>query len=330
MTNPDELFQSFQGTKVLLVGDLMVDSYMWGTIERMSPEAPVPVVHISKKESRLGGAGNVGVNCKAMGANVLQVGYIGDDDAGKKVKSIFEEENLSTQGLFVGDRPTTVKTRVISDNKHVLRVDEEDPTYPKNDQQFVQHVLSCLESFGPEVIILQDYNKGVLTSSVIKAVIERANQLNIPTIVDPKKVNFLEYKEVTLYKPNLKEIQEGLGLTINPKDTQSVSDGVEKLKNALNSQGVLLTLSEHGVFIKFQNTEKHIPAFKRNIVDVSGAGDTVVSVAALALAKNLPPEEVALLANLSGGLVCEEVGVVPINPGKLKEEFAQNLNYGKQ
>ncbi len=330
MTKPEDLFRSFIGTKVLLIGDLMVDSYMWGTIERMSPEAPVPVVHISQKESRLGGAGNVAINCKAMGANVLPVGYIGDDDAGKRVSSIFEEENLSTAGLFIGERPTTVKTRVISDNKHVLRVDEEDPTYPLNDQVFVNHVVKCIDDFSPEVIILQDYNKGVLTTSVIKAVVKRANQLNIPTIVDPKKTNFLEYKGVTLYKPNLKEIQEGLNISIDPKDLQSVSIGVENLRAALNSQGVLLTLSEHGVYINYQNSEKHIPAFKRNIVDVSGAGDTVVSVAALALAKNLSPEEIALLANLSGGLVCEEVGVVPINPGKLKNEFTQNLNYGKQ
>lgn len=187
MTNPEDLFKSFKGTKVLLVGDLMVDSYMWGTIERMSPEAPVPVVHITQKDSRLGGAGNVAINCKAMGANVLPVGYIGDDDAGKRIATIFEEENLSTTGLFIGKRPTTVKTRVISDNKHVLRVDEEDPTYPTDDLLFIDHVVSCIVDFKPEVIILQDYNKGVLTTSVIRAVIERANQLHIPTIVDPKK-----------------------------------------------------------------------------------------------------------------------------------------------
>ncbi len=323
----DSILQSFADTRVLLLGDLMIDQYTWGTIERMSPEAPVPVVRVHKKESRLGGAGNVAINCIALGANTLPVGIIGDDDAGKMVEKLFAKRGLSTEGLLTTPRPTTIKTRVIADDKHVVRVDEEDATYPEDDSDLVNHVVACIESFKPEVIILQDYNKGVLTKDVIANAIAKARELNIPTIVDPKKINFLEYRGVTLFKPNLKEITEGLGIDINPQSASDVDNGVSQLIEKLNAEGVLLTLSEHGVFINFENQKKHIPAFERNIVDVSGAGDTVVSVAALALAHKMSPVDIALIANLGGGLVCEHVGVVPIEPQDLEREYT--LHHGK-
>jgi len=323
----DSLLQSFKGTRVLLLGDLMVDQYTWGTIERMSPEAPVPVVHVNKKESRLGGAGNVAINCNALGANVLPVGTIGNDEAGNRVKTLFANRGLSTDGLLETQRPTTVKTRVIADNKHVVRLDEEDPSYPSDDLEMVNHVQKCIANFAPQVIILQDYNKGVLTQRVIQKTIEAANSKNIPTIVDPKKINFLEYKGVTLFKPNLKEISEGLGIEIDPQNLSGVQKGVTHLINILSAKGVLLTLSEFGVYIDHMGTQSHIPAFPRNIVDVSGAGDTVVSVAALALAHNMAPKDIALMANLGGGLVCQHVGVVPIEPQNLEDEF--NLHNGE-
>lgn len=323
----DSILQSFADTRVLLLGDLMIDQYTWGTIERMSPEAPVPVVRVHKKESRLGGAGNVAINCIALGGNTLPVGIIGDDDAGKMVKQLFAKRGLSTDGLLTTSRPTTIKTRVIADDKHVVRVDEEDATYPEDDSQMVRHVVKCIEDFQPEVIILQDYNKGVLTKEVIANAIAKARELNIPTIVDPKKVNFLEYRGVTLFKPNLKEITEGLEIEIRPDSLKELDGGVSQLKEKLNAQGVLLTLSEHGVYIDSQDEKQHIPAFERNIVDVSGAGDTVVSVAALALAHKMSPKDIALIANLGGGLVCEHVGVVPIEPKDLEREYT--LYHGK-
>lgn len=313
---------AFQQRKVFLIGDAMIDAYMWGTSTRNSPEAPVPVVDITKTEERPGGAANVALNLKAMGSAVLLVAAIGTDANGARLKNLVAEEGLSTAGFFEAPgRITSVKTRIISSNKHLLRVDEEriEPVAPAND--FLQHITQCFRSAVFDVVIFQDYDKGVLTPDVIRHVTHLAQTAGIPMAVDPKKDHFFDYQGATLFKPNLKELQMGLGLPAAPLHTDALVTAMETIRTRLNAQMVLTTRSELGVAILSDAGFQIIPAHPRNIVDVSGAGDTVISVAALALASGFAPEEIAQLANLAGGLVCEAPGVVPITPEKLLNAY---------
>ena len=323
MTNQEieKLFTSFKHQTVLLIGDGMVDAYMWGKINRQSPEAPVSVVDVYQQEKRLGGAANVAKNLSALGARTIFCGFVGDDDNGMIFKNLMAKNHLEETGLFeVKGRPTTVKTRIIAHNKHVLRVDEEVTDELADYSEFLAQIKEIINGQSIDVILFQDYDKGVINKEVIDEVVALAKQKGIPTVVDPKKRNFMDYRGVTLFKPNLKEIKEGLHVQFNARNDDELSANVQKLREELDAESVLLTLSELGVFIQHPKGEKHIPAFERQIVDVSGAGDTVVSVTALAIAAGCNADTVALLANLAGGLVCEEVGVVPIDPARLKTE----------
>jgi rfaE bifunctional protein kinase chain/domain len=325
-THLHKLFEAFGQKTVLLIGDGMLDAYLWGNISRQSPEAPVPVVDVYQKEKRLGGATNVAINLNALGAKTLFCGFVGDDDNGLIFKNLMHKHGLSTAGLLeVKGRPTTVKTRVIAHSKHILRVDEEETEPLVDGKPFIQLILELVEKEKVDVILFQDYDKGVITPEVIGAVVDVATKKGIPTIVDPKKRNFLAYKGVTLFKPNLKEIKDGLAIQFNPRSENELRDAVKKLRTTLNAEMVLLTLSELGAYVQNPKAEVLVPAFERNIIDVSGAGDTVVSVAALALASGCSPLEIAQLANLAGGLVCEEVGVVPINKKRLRLEATKHL-----
>ena len=316
-----ELFESFEHKTVLLIGDGMIDSYMWGDVNRQSPEAPVPVVDVNAKEKRLGGAANVAKNLVALGARTIFCGFVGDDDNGMIFRELMAKNGLEQTGLFeIPGRHTTIKTRVIVNDKHVLRVDEEHTEKLEDAKPFIDSILEIIDKYTIDVIIFQDYNKGVITPALISAVVAAANKKGIPTVVDPKKENFLDFKNVTLFKPNLKEIKEGLGVFFDASEADELKTNVSLLRTKLNAEMVLLTLSEQGVYIQSEKSEKHLPTFERKIVDVSGAGDTVVSVAALALAAGCQPESIALFANLAGGLVCEKVGVVPIDKNRLVEE----------
>ena len=320
----DALFSGFNSKKVLVVGDAMIDAYMWGEINRMSPEAPVPVVEVKKHENRLGGAANVALNLQSMGATPILCSVIGNDSQSILFKELIQNANLSNKGLLTATgRRTTLKTRVIAENKHQLRIDEED-THPITcETEFLNLIQELIADV--DVVILQDYNKGVLTAKVIAKVIEIANTKNIPTIVDPKKQNFLAYKNCTIYKPNLAEIKVGMNINFNPDITQEIEKAAADLRELLNAKGVLLTLSGRGICINTKENFTHTPAFKRNIIDVSGAGDTVVSVAALCLASNMNLNDLSVLSNLAGGLVCEEVGVVPIQKEKLLIEAKKSI-----
>ena len=312
----DALFTGFNSKKVLVVGDAMIDAYMWGEINRMSPEAPVPIVEVKKHENRLGGAANVALNLQSLGATPILCSVIGNDSQGILFEKLMQNASLSTKGLLISkERRTTLKTRVIADNKHQLRIDEED-THPITvENQFLKLIQNLITDV--DVVILQDYNKGVLTPKVITEIIEITNTKSIPTIVDPKKQNFLAYKNCTIFKPNLAEITAGMNIDFNADNTQEIKKASGKLRGLLNAKGVLLTLSSKGICINTKEEFTHTPAFKRNILDVSGAGDTVVSVATLCLASNMDFTNLSVLSSLSGGIVCEEVGVVPINKEKL-------------
>ncbi len=309
------IFNNFKKIKVLIVGDSMIDSYMWGSINRQSPEAPIPIVDIEKYEKRLGGAANVAANIKALGATPILCSVIGNDDKG--FFDLMKRENLSTEGILKEERKTTIKTRIISENKHQLRVDEED-TFPiNNESDFIKHSIDLMNDVN--VVIFQDYNKGVLTKYVIDNLVEFVLKKKIPTLVDPKKENYWQYKGLNIFKPNISELIES-----NTKEEElcleNISKIVTKQRKQLNAKLFLLTMSEKGMFIQSKNEEHYLPAHKRKIIDVSGAGDAVIATAALALTQKLDHQNLAQLANLAGGLSCEKVGVNPVDRQNLLNE----------
>jgi D-glycero-beta-D-manno-heptose-7-phosphate kinase len=304
-----------------VIGDVMIDSYLWGKVERISPEAPVPILNVQKRESRLGGAANVALNVQALGAKPVLCSVIGNDLDGNSLLKLLEENNLSKDGIVLSDeRITTIKHRVISGSHHMLRVDQEtDKEITSNEKKKLLSQIEVLLS-TTDVVIFEDYDKGVLNAEVIAAVIKAAKEKNIPTIVDPKKRNFLHYTGASLFKPNKKEMREGLKIDSELNDLKDIEKAVQLLKDQMQLDAVLITLSENGVYIQRDEEKIHLPAHIRKISDVSGAGDTVVSAAALCLALGLPAKTIAALSNLAGGLVCEQVGVVPIVKNTLLEE----------
>lgn len=316
-------FQSFDQMNVMIIGDVMIDGYVWGKVERISPEAPVPVLSVAKKEDRLGGAANVALNIQSMGAKPILCSVIGDDENGKKLIKLLGDLNITHEGIVKSkDRITTIKTRVIGHHQHLLRIDEEvdHPLNEVEETDFIAHVQKIISTNKIDVIIFQDYDKGVLTQHNIEKLITMATTAGIKTVVDPKKRNFLTYKNVGLFKPNLKELKEGLKIEFNHLSDTQLNAAALELKTKINANAVMITLSEHGVFLLDTENNYHIPAHIRNISDVSGAGDTVISVAALCYAANMPNQKIAAIANLAGGLVCEKVGVVPIIKSELLNE----------
>ena len=317
----EDLFKVFRTFNVLIIGDVMIDSYLWGKVERISPEAPVPILQVEKREIRPGGAANVALNIKSLGANPLLCGLVGDDADGSNFLKILQENNLPTEGIVSSkDRVTTIKHRIISNAHHMLRVDQEDDRIANDSELSLlkTRIDSLLDK--AHVIIFEDYDKGVLSEELIAYVTDKANAKGIPTVVDPKKRNFLHYKNCSLFKPNRKELKEGIKTDANLKDNKQLEQTVDSLINILGCGSVLITLSEKGVYWTNKEDHLHIPAHHREIADVSGAGDTVISVAALCAAAHTKPAILAALSNLSGGLVCEQVGVVPIDKNLLQQE----------
>ncbi|MDG1262500.1 MAG: bifunctional ADP-heptose synthase [Flavobacteriales bacterium] len=330
-TSPTEfeaLFERFNGKKVLVIGDVMIDAYYWGKVDRISPEAPVPVVQIDERENRLGGAANVALNVMTMGAIPIICAVVGQDEKGLLFDELLEKRGFTSEGIYKStDRVTTVKTRIISGGHHLLRVDEE-TTKELNqleEQGFIQSCLNTIATNDIDVIIFEDYNKGVLTQRVIEEITKVATEKGIPTTVDPKKEHYFDYKGVTLFKPNFKELVEGVKVEVEKSDDAGILHAVSTMETALNNEISLVTLSERGVLIKKGDDVTLIPAHAREILDVSGAGDTVISVASLALSENCSVQTIAALANLAGGLVCEKVGVVPIDKSLLLAEAKKLL-----
>jgi rfaE bifunctional protein kinase chain/domain len=321
-------FERFNGKKILVIGDVMIDTYVLGKVNRVSPEAPVPIVSLDKIEERLGGAANVALNIVALGAEPIICSVVGNDDAGKSLVKLLHDSGVSHDGLIFSDhRKTTVKTRVIGNNQHLLRIDAEQTHNISGED--VNSLLIRIEELmrnGLDAIIFEDYNKGVLTQDVISNTIKLAQNFGIVTCVDPKKDNFLSYKNVTLFKPNLKELKEGLRRDFNyVNERNAFEEAIAELEGELTNSISFVTLSEHGVFIKNGLEQHYVSAHVRNIADVSGAGDTVISVATLCLVAGLGIKELAEISNIAGGLVCEESGVVSISKDKLLSEVEQIL-----
>jgi rfaE bifunctional protein kinase chain/domain len=321
----EEIFESFNSLTALIIGDVMVDAYIWGKVERISPEAPVPVVQVTKREKRLGGAANVALNIQAMGATPILCTLIGNDTQGDDFLQLLRKREISEEGIVRSPRRiTTCKERVLSGSQHILRVDSENdqPLQSQDEEALFSRIEELLSK--ADVVVFEDYDKGVLSEPLIQRVIALARQRKIPTVVDPKKRNFFAYTGATLFKPNLKELREGLKLDFNKNDQPAIEEAVNILKEKLQLQTALITLSERGIYIDGPSEHYLLPAHVRSISDVSGAGDTVVSIAALAQALQLPARLLAALSNLGGGLVCEHLGVVPINKSLLYQEALKN------
>ncbi|MBC7915122.1 MAG: D-glycero-beta-D-manno-heptose-7-phosphate kinase [Pyrinomonadaceae bacterium] len=318
-----KLFKQFNNLHILIIGDVMMDSYLWGNVERISPEAPVPIISVSKKENRLGGASNVALNIQALGATPHICAVVGTDIEGDEFIKILQTQNLSSQGILqIANRPTTVKTRVIGHHQQMIRIDAEvdEELSEENSMLLLSRINQILESRKIDAIIFEDYDKGVISEYLIEKVVKLAKEKNIITLADPKKRNFLSYKEVTLFKPNLKELREGLKIEVDAGNADVLELAVQKLQKKLQADMVMVTLSERGVYMKSKNGSKIIPAHVRDIADVSGAGDTVIATAAVCLAAGLDEFNTAAISNLAGGLVCQYVGVVPINKEELLKE----------
>lgn len=327
MTSTTDFFTAFNGLNIMIVGDVMIDRYLSGNVNRVSPEAPVPVVHLKESQDRLGGAANVALNLKALGATPYLCSCIGSDDNATAFKKLLPEHNLLDRGLIKSkDRITTVKTRVLSNHQHLLRVDREDThdLSPTDEAQYLAGIREILDHKEIHLILFQDYNKGVLTYKVIRAIILEAIKRDIPTAVDPKFNNFWAYKHVTLFKPNLREIQQQLPFSIQP-NMEDLKKATEHIKAKLGNHHTLITLSEKGLFYASPKGSAIIPTQARQIADVCGAGDTVISIVALGLALSLDMSVIANLANLAGGQVCEKVGVVPVDKEQLKLEYESLL-----
>lgn len=320
----DQLFEGFNNLTCLIIGDVMVDAYIWGGVNRISPEAPVPIFEAKKRENRLGGAANVALNVQSLGAKPILCGLIGNDIKGRVFEDVLRKHNLSDEGIIKSkDRITTCKTRIISSSHHMLRVDEEeiDDISAKDSKDLVDRVTSIVNNQNIDVVIFEDYDKGLLQENNIKEIVDFLNSKGIPSCVDPKKNNFSNYKNTSLFKPNFKEFTTGLKEEIPKGDINSLITHADTFSKNLNIKNVMVTLSEYGVLLYDEKGSTHIPAEIRNISDVSGAGDTVISTASLAYCSGLRGKELVKLSNLAGGLVCEEVGVVPINKDRLREEF---------
>jgi len=320
-----ELKENFYGKKIAIIGDMMLDGYFWGDVKRISPEAPVPVVEIDNQFFRFGGAANVVLNIKQLGAVPYPFGAVGDDNESQILNDLFAKNEIQNIAGILRDksRPTTVKIRVIAANQHIVRIDKESKEYLNKEME--EKLIQSFENISDEIdaVILQDYNKGVLSEKVISSVISIAKQKNKLVTVDPKFNNFFEYKNVDVFKPNKKETEDAFGKKFNG-DNQIELAGRELIEK-MNVKYVLITLGEKGSALISREKVMRVPTKARKVADVSGAGDSVISTLTVSLAAGADIIEAAYLANFAGGLVCEEVGIVPIQIDQLFNEVEEEL-----
>lgn len=322
--NASEILARLRHQHVVVVGDSMLDRYLMGTVSRISPEAPVPVVLHHHTEDRLGGAANVALNLRALGAQAILCSVVGDDAEGEAFRTLLPAADLTSVGLLsLPGRKTTVKTRVLGNNQQMLRIDREDvhDLSPAEERLFIEHVQKLLDTHPVQALIFQDYNKGVLTPSIISILLQQAKARGIFTAVDPKKVNFFAYQGVELFKPNLKEVRDSVPFNIEAT-VESLRAAAAFLREKLSCSTIMITLSEKGLFLDDEKSARLYPTSPRKVADVSGAGDTVISIATLGLTAGLEHTMVAALSNLAGGQVCEFPGVVPVQANLLEKELA--------
>lgn len=322
LDNIEGLFEGFAKLKVLVIGDVMVDGYIYGSSERISTEAPVPIVNVKKLESRLGGAANVALNIQALGGEPVLCSVIGDDENGNNFINLLHKHNISSKGVIKSEsRDTNIKHRVFAGSRQMLRFDSESVQPLNNIERntFLDQILSLLE--GVDVIVFEDYNKGTLDSVTIHKTIEAANKLGIPTIVDAKRRNSLEYRGATLFKTHFNILKAELKFDLEQPVKEDIDHIVNEFRQDHDHAMVMVTLSNKGIYINDgkTSTSEMLEAHERRIADIGGAGDAVISVTSLCLALKAPIATMAEMANIAGGLVCEYPGVVPVQKDKLFE-----------
>lgn len=321
----EQAFASFSDYHVLVIGDVMLDAYLWGRVERISPEAPVPVLDCNEREHRPGGAANVVKNLLALGVKPHLCAVIGEDEKGRLLSDLLVKQGVDVSGLVEdATRPTTVKTRVIASNQHLLRVDDEvtRPVSAGIEKQLKLSIDMILATQKIDAILFEDYDKGLISGGLIRYVTALAREKSIPTLVDPKKRNFKNYKHITLYKPNYKEFVEGTKQEFDKQDIEAMETVAAQFMEKQHIDCLLLTLADAGIFVRHKDKSMHIPTLEKlDVADVSGAGDTVISVAAACLIAGLSYDEIARIANMAGGLVCEKPGVVSVD----KEQLLKRL-----
>ena len=319
----DVILSAAKNKLIAVIGDVMLDRYFWGSVTRISPEAPVPVIDVEDESLHLGGAANVAQNLKSLGLEPLLCGVLGNDNSGKSFIEIAKQRGINPDGLFIDDgRPTTVKTRIIGNNQQIARIDRE----VRHDisQEGLAHIINLLSKIDDlSGIIIEDYNKGTVTEKLIDSVISYAVSRNIPVYVDPKKANFFSFKGVTVFKPNRKEAQQALNLPLI-KDEDVVNAG-KKLLNLLECENVLITLGAQGMMLFEKNGKiSSVMTNARHVADVSGAGDTAIATLAASISGGASIGEASVMANFASGIVCEKPGIVSIEVDELIDCIRNN------
>jgi len=323
----EEIIAAFKGKRVAVIGDIMLDKYIFGHVSRISPEYPVPVVDVTHEDHRLGGAANVALNTLSLGAETILFGITGNDSNRTTLLELFKKHSLSCQGLISDpSRPTTCKTRILSQNHHITRVDFE--KREDIDDSTMQQVLDALEEIigTIDAIVLEDYNKGLLKEELITAIISTATLHGVPVLVDPKMKNFFAYRGCTIFKPNLSEMAASLGIPIKNSD-RDVEEACILLQEKIEAETLIVTRSEKGITV-YDGSFTHIPVSSLEVADVSGAGDTVIGTLALGAATGLDTLTNASIANIAAGTVCQEVGAVPVKPDRLLKACSEKLCRG--
>ncbi|MEW6674474.1 MAG: D-glycero-beta-D-manno-heptose-7-phosphate kinase [Nitrospirota bacterium] len=323
--NYRKILKEFEKKKILVIGDLILDRYIWGKVNRISPEAPVPVVEVTDENFLLGGASNVANNIIALGGHVTIVGVAGNDRAGEVLTNILEEKGIQCGGVFRCSRPTTVKTRVIAHNQQVVRFDREDKA--KVDGKILRGLMDYISKVmsNHDAVIISDYKKGVVSSELVKEIVKLSKKEKIFVSVDPKIGHFHYYKNVSLITPNVMEAYAASGIEI--KDEKSLINAGRALLRKISCNAVLITRGEHGMSLFEKKNIVHIPTVARNVYDVTGAGDTVIAAFTLAYAAGARMEEAAVIANHAAGIVVAEVGTAVATKEQLRRSL--RLNRGK-
>jgi len=318
------ILDSFRSKRIAVIGDIMLDKYIFGHVSRISPEYPVPVVDVTHEDYRLGGAANVALNTLSLGAETVLIGVTGNDSNRDILLELFRNRGLATEGLIADpSRPTTCKTRILSQNHHITRVDFESrkDVSTEIEQAVFDSFIAVIDSI--DAIVLEDYNKGLLSTQLIKRIIASAKRQKIPVLVDPKLHNFFAYKGCSVFKPNLSEMAASLGIILQNND-QEVEMACRLLKEKLETETIIVTRSDKGMTI-YNGSFTHIAATSLEVADVSGAGDTVIGLLALGAAAGIDIVTNAIIANLAAGTVCQEVGAVPVQTEKLLKAYQAHL-----
>lgn len=314
-----EIISRFRTKRILVIGDIILDHYIWGTVDRISPEAPVPVVHVSREDFMLGGAANVAHNIVALGGGASVIGIHGTDVPGEALLFRLQESGVDCSGLFTSNRPTTVKTRVIAHSQQVVRFDREDSAYVdgKIRTAVVKQVHSVVS--GYDAIIISDYKKGMISPELIRRILKNQKAKKKFIAVDPKIGHFGYYRGVSLITPNIKEASNGSGIEIT--DDRSLRAAGKTLMKKVGCKAVLITRGEHGMTLFEKNGITPIPTVERKVYDVTGAGDTVIAAFTLAFASGASMKEAAVIANHAAGIVVGEVGTAVATQGELFKSF---------